>query len=103
MMRVLLALMLALGIWAGLATWGVWVQRGANATLKAELAQNREALKTAQAARKRSEAALVSARRKNAATASAAASTARSLSAATAANPDWASQPVPKEVQDAFK
>lgn len=103
MTRVFLALILVLGVWAGLASWGVLHMRGKNATVALELRQTAEALERARSAERRANKALVSLRRKNAATAQETASAAHSLSAATAANPDWAATPVPKEVQDAFK
>lgn len=103
MIRVLLALMLVLGVWAGLATWGVLHLRGKNATVAAELRGTREALERARSAAKRADATLVSLRRKNAATARAAASAGASLSSAAASSPDWSATPVPQAVREALK
>lgn len=103
MTRILLALILALALWAGLATWGALHLKGRNARTVAELQQSQEALKRAVAARKRADAALVSIRRKNAASDRAAALAQASLAKSLAAEPAWAEQPVPAAVQDALK
>jgi ABC-type transporter MlaC component len=70
--------------------------------LKTENTQMSEALKRAQAARKRDEDVLARAAEKNAATARKKALAGASVASAVAANPDWASTPVPKEIQDAL-
>lgn len=68
----------------------------------AQLAEAREAVKTAQAALKKIQA--VSALRSNlrVATARESASRAASLEAAAASSPEWRDAPVPQEVQDAL-
>lgn len=62
-----------------------------------------QALRSLQEARKRDQAVLARRAQEHAATARLAALAARSLSAASAANPDWAEQPVPPAVLEALK
>lgn len=70
--------------------------------LRTKLAQAQEQLKAAQATTKRLQATSVFRERKRAATAASAASAGHSVEQALAAQPDWANQPVPQEVQDAL-
>jgi hypothetical protein len=77
--------------------------KGKQARTVAELQQTREALRSSLAARKRSEAALVSVRKKNAASDRAAASAQASLNKSLTAEPEWANTPVPQAIQDALK
>lgn len=70
--------------------------------LRSELAQAEQAAKTAQEALKRTQATLAYREKLRATTARLEASARASLAAAAASNPDWASAPVPQEVQDAL-
>ncbi len=99
----LLAILAAVTLWAGAASFGVWHLRGALAAKSAQIEQMSEALRAAESARKKADKALVLQRQKNAATAREAASLRQSLAAALAAEPAWSQEPVPEEVQDALK
>jgi Flp pilus assembly protein TadB len=90
---------LLLGLVAGTAFY--WLA-GERSRLRAEIEVLQTQKKTAQDALKKAEATSAYLRRKNAATARAAASATRSLERSLAAQPVWADQPVPKEVQDAL-
>jgi hypothetical protein len=68
-----------------------------------KMAVAQEQVKTAQVALKRLQATTALRERSRATTARAAASATASLNTALAAEPAWAEQPVPKEVQDAIK
>ena len=98
--RVYLALAtLAFGLVAGGAFYWLVDQR---VRLRAEVAELQRNVQTAQVALKKAQATSAYLRQKNAATARAAASAGRSLERSLAAEPSWAEQAVPKEVQDAL-
>lgn len=69
----------------------------------AEMTAMQNAVESLYKAREADQATLARLRQKNAATARKTAFLAHSLSAATAANPAWAAQPIPKEVKDALE
>lgn len=72
------------------------------AVAQGKLTATEKALQTAQDARKRDARASAAREKARAATAQSAASAAHSLDKALAAQPEWAEQPVPKEVRDAL-
>ena len=82
-----------------------WLLRGQferNGALVAEMQQLQATNTALLAARKADGRALTRLRKENAATARAAASARRSLEAAKAAEPTWATQPVPQAIQEAL-
>lgn len=83
-----------------LGSWRFMVPKLAAA--RAQVTALEEQVKTAAEQRKTDQATLARLAQKNAATARAAASARASLRAALAAQPEWAAQPVPKEVRDAL-
>lgn len=73
------------------------------ATHKAEMVAMQSALQSLYKAREADQATLARLRQKNAATARKTAFLGLSVGAAIGANPDWATQPLPKEVKDALE
>lgn len=70
--------------------------------VRGELTTAREAAKTARQAEQKVRTVIVYREKLRAAAAAESASAAASVASALAANPDWAKQPVPQEVQDAL-
>ena len=96
-MPVLYRLVALIAVLLGLVLCGAYIGHLHNQTRQA-----RAEARTAQEALKRTQATLAHREKLRAATGRATASARASLQAAEAAHPDWASTPVPKEVQDAL-
>jgi uncharacterized protein YcaQ len=102
-MRTTLALAALVAVLGG-GLFVVWESKVEQATRhKAEMTAMQNAVESLYKAREADQATLARLRQKNASTARKQAFLARSLEAATAANPDWAAQPLPKEVKEALE
>lgn len=94
---------LAAAVLAGLGAFGSWRYMTPKlAAAQAQVTALQEQVKTAAEQRKLDQATLARLAQKNAAQARAAASARASVRSALAAQPEWAAQPVPKEVRDAL-
>ena len=98
----LMALAGLLALSGGLG-WLSWQQRATIGAVRAEQTALQDALEGAQEARKRDQATLVARERQRAVTDRSEALQRASVDAAVSNNKDWASQPVPQEVQDALR